>query len=334
MDEKTPFTEWINSLINDETVTIAPLYRFSDMDPDEWQQFQAIWPTMNDERRRVIARHLADISETSFHVDFTNFFSMGLQDAYAPVRLASLDGLWDSEKGSLIRPIIRMMESDPDTDVKVKAANSLGHYIVLGEWEIISPRLAEPIVPALLAQLDDPNTPETVRNAALESFSSAYHPRVPAMIKLAYESGKFQTQISAVCAMGNSADAEWTPYILEEFEHPDNQMRFIAARAAGQIGSSDFVERLIELVDDDDLEVQFAAIGSLGEIGGDIAREALESLANDPDIEEELLEAVEDALEELSMMSGFGDLSLLDYSDDDDLDDEADGNWLPFNGEA
>ncbi len=330
MDEKIPFTEWVQSLKNDEAVTIPSLFRLSDMAADEWQAFQDVWPTIDDERRRIIARHLADISEDSFQVDFTDFFAMGLNDSAAPVRLASLDGLWDSEEISLIRPIIELMQDDPDVEVRAKAAGALGHFVVIGEWEIISPKETEPIVVALLAQMDNPNTADAIRRSALESLGAAYHPRVAELIKSAFESKNYRMQVSAVCAMGNSTDSQWTPFVIEEFEHPDAEMRFMAARAAGQIGSSDSVEGLIVLLDDEDLEVQLAAIGSLGEIGGDLAREMLENLANDPEIEGEMLEAVEEALEEISMMSGFGDLSLLDYEDDDD----ADGNWLPFKGEA
>ena len=333
-DEKVPFAEWMQSLKNDETITIPPLYRFSDMAAEEWQQLQVVWPTIDDERRRVITRHLADISEDSFHVDFTNLFAMGLNDPSAPVRIAALDGLWDSEKVSLIRPIIKLMEEDPTEEVRAKAAGALGHFVVIGEWEIISPKETEPIVEALLAQMDDPNTPEAIQRSALESLGAAYHPRVSELIRAAYNGNNYRMQVSAVCAMGNSTDNQWTPFIIEEFEHPDAEMRFIAARAAGQIGSSDSVEGLTELLEDEDLEVQFAAIAALGEIGGDMARETLENLANDPEVDEELLEAIEAALDEISVFSGFGDLSLLDFEDDDEMDDEVDGNWLPFNGEA
>lgn len=334
MEEKMPFAEWLNSLVNDEVIPIAPLFRLSDMDPEEWLEFHAFWPTIDDERRRIITRHLADLSEESFEVDFSEFFSMGLTDSSSDVRMAALDGLWDAEDVALIKPIINMMKSDPDKGVRAKAALSLGHFIVLGEWEIISTKAVIPIVSALLQQLESSETAEVVRNSALESFGYAYHPRVPELIKSAYESGRFQVQVSAMGAMGNSADGQWIPYVLEEFEHPDAEMRFMAARAAGQIGSSDFVDRLIELTDDEDMEVQIMAIGSLGEIGGDVAQEALERLAEDPELDEALLEAVEEAIEEMSMMSGFGDLSLLDFKEDDEFEDEEDGNWLPFNGEA
>jgi HEAT repeat protein len=226
------------------------------------------------------------------------------------------------------------MQNDPNEEVRARAARSLGHFIVMGEWDIVPSKVTEPIVGVLLAQMDDPNTAAPVLRSALESLGASYHPRVPELIKTAYEDGKFQMQVSAVTAMGNSADKQWISYVIEEFEHPDAEMRFTAARAAGLIGSSDMIEGLTELLEDEDLEVQLMAIAALGDIGGDMAREALESLADDPEAEEEILEAVEEALEELSMMSGIGDLSLLNLGADDDLDDEANGNWLPFEGEA
>lgn len=334
MDETIPFTEVIESLKNDEQVSIPLLYRFSDMDPAEWEHLLAVWPTLDDERRRVVTRHMADITEISYRVDFSPFFAMTLNDPSAAVRLASLDGLWDSENLSLIQPIIDLMQTDPEVDVRARAAGSLGQYVVKGEWDIIPLEQTEPIVEALLNQLDDPETKTAVRRAALESLGAAYHPRVAELITAAYETGKFEMQISAVVAMGNSADRQWTSYLTEEFDNPDAEMRFMAARAAGQIGSSDSVKGLIELLDDEDLEVQLTAIISLGEIGGEMAREALEELESDPFLEEELQEAVEAALEELYLMSGLGDLSLLEWGEDDELEEEENGDWLPFKGEA
>lgn len=334
MDKNTPFTSVMEALKNDEQVSIPLLYRFSDMQPGEQEHLQDVWPTLGDERRRVIARHLADISEDDYVVDFSNFFVMGLADPLAAVRLASLDGLWDSERLSLIQPIIDLMENDPAEEVRVRAAGSLGQYIVKGEWEIIPQERTEPIVEALLAQMDAPETAKAVRRAALESLGAAYHPRVADLITAAYDSGNFEMQVSAVCAMGNSAEKQWTVNVLDELEHPDAEMRFIAARAAGQIGSSDLVKGLINLLDDEDIEVQFAAITSLGEIGGAEAQQALENLQSDPEADDEILEAVEEALDGLFMMSGLDNLSIIEWDEDDDLDEEEDGNWLPFKGEA
>jgi HEAT repeat protein len=234
---------------------------------------------------------------------------------------------------TLIRPIIRMMQNDEDVDVRARAAGSLGHFVVMGEWEMIPYKQIEPIVEALLAQMDNPDTPLAVRRTSLESLGAAYHPRVPVLIADAYESGRFDMQVSAICAMGNSADKLWTHMVVEEFEHPDAEMRFTAARAAGQIGSSDMVPGLIELLADEDLEVQQMAVTSLGEIGGDLAREALEQLREDPNAEE-LHETVVEALEELHMMGGIGNLSLIELGDHDFEDEEEDDNWLPFKGEA
>lgn len=334
MDINTPFTSVMEALKNDEQVSIPLLYRFSDMQPGELEHLQAVWPTLGDERRRVIARHLADISEEDYVVDFSNFFAMGLNDPLAAVRLASLDGLWDSERLSLIQPIIDLMENDPSEEVRARAAGSLGQYVVKGEWEIIPSERTEPIVEALLAQMDSSDTVTAVRRAALESLGAAYHPRVADLISAAYESGKYEMQVSAVCAMGNSADKRWTANVMDELEHPDAEMRFIAARAAGQIGSSDLVDGLIELLDDEDTEVQFAAIASLGEIGGAVAQAALENIQSDPEAEDEILDAVEEALDELFVMSGLDDLSLIEWDEDDEKDEEENGNWLPFKGEA
>jgi HEAT repeat protein len=108
-------------------------------------------------------------------------------------------------------------------------------------------------------------------------------------------------QISAVHAMGRSADLEWLPAITEEMHSDDSEMRFEAAMAAGALGDEEAIADLAELADDDDTEVQEAAIGALGEIGGPAARSALHQIAADTR-EERILGAVSEALAQADFM--------------------------------
>lgn len=130
--------------------------------------------------------------------------------------------------------------------------------------------------------------------------------------------------MSAIFAMGNSADRRWSVTVLGEMQSPYEEMRAEAARAAGSIGNSDFVPQLAELAYDEDVAVQLAAIAALGQIGGDEVQRILADMLDDSEIEEddELLDAVEEALEEAAMMAGdfdFGDFMFDDDESDDDL---------------
>ena len=60
------------------------------------QVFERSWPDGDDERRREIIRHLVDISEEEFIVEFQQVFAYCMNDPHPAVRIGSLEGLWDS----------------------------------------------------------------------------------------------------------------------------------------------------------------------------------------------------------------------------------------------
>jgi HEAT repeat protein len=307
-----------------ERPSLRLLFRLSDLTPQELDEFRAGWPALDAERRRVITRHLADITEDNFQVDFSDVFAHCLTDENPAVRMAALDGLWDSERLPLIAPIIALMESDPDDTVRALAAATLGHYVVLGEWEQIPPARTAPIVEALLAQLRDGDTPAAVRRAALESVGASSDERVAPLIESHYRQGGADMRLSAVFAMGRSADSRWAPIVSTELDSDRTEMRIEAARAAGGLGDENAIDQLAELLQDEDLEVQLAAVAALGQIGGQQAIELLELLLEEPQ-SEALYDAAEEAMEEMMWLGGDVDLSLMDWDNtsDDDLFPQA-----------
>lgn len=316
MNENLPFAEVLTQLFDQPEVAIAQLYRLSDMTPEEMEAVMARWPELPEQRRRVIARHMADISEENFVVDFSPLLRRLLSDPSADVRLAALDGLWDTSNTTLVSPVIRLMQEDSEERVRAAAAATLGHFVLLGEWGQISERITKRIVETLLAQVDSDDTTEIVRRATVESLGSSAHPRVPDIIRDAYYQGGDTMQVSAVFAMGRTADPHWLPIVVEEMASPDAEMRVEAARAAGNLGSSDPVERLITMLEDEDLEVQLAAVAALGQIGSDQAQEALQELVQNPD-SIALLEAAETALEEMEWLGAEIDLTMMDWDEEE-----------------
>ncbi len=313
-----PFSEVLDRLFNEPDVSVALVYRLSDMSSEEMKRFTERWPEQSDRRRRIIARHMADISEENFVVDFSPAFRFLLSDPAREVRLAALDGLWDTSNTDVVPPIIDLMQADAEEDVRASAAATLGHFVLMGEWGQIDRDVAERIVEALLGQLDRNDTAESVRRATVESLGNAAHARIPDIIGEAYDRGDDAMQLSAVFAMGRSADRRWVPIINDEMLNTSSEMRVEAARAAGNIGASDCVDRLIELLDDEELDVQLAAVTALGQIGSDRAYEALQRFAEDAEAHR-LAEAVEDALDEIEWLGGEIDLSLFEWDEDDDV---------------
>jgi HEAT repeat protein len=314
-EEQVPFAGVLDALFTKEPLPIHLLHRLSDMTAEEMATFQAGWTAVPTPRRRVIIRHLADLTEENYVVNFEPLFQDCLRDPDEQVRVAALDGVWDTTNSRLISPIIHLMQTDPAEDVRVAAAAALAHFVLLVEWGQLPERFAPPIVTALLAAYDQMDTAVPIRRAVLEALGAANHPRVPGLIQDAYESGDEGLQISAVFAMGASADKRWLVTVLGEMDSPDPEMRAEAARASGQLGSSDAVAHLERLIADEDVEVQLAAIEALGRIGGDTAHTLLLHLAEEEE-DEELLEAVDEALEELSLFAG--EFKFLDFDETDD----------------
>lgn len=319
LDKRLPFAELLDRLFQDEMLSISLLYQLSDLGTTDLATFGRRWPQVGDERRREIARHLADLMEDSFTVDFSPLFTLFLGDPLALVREAALDGLWDATDVSLVAPVLRLLEEDGETAVRAAAASTLAHFVLLSEWGQLPPNVSTRIVPRLLAQYEAVGTETAVKRAALEAMAAANHPRVPKLIQEAYESHNFEIQLSAVFAMGISADLRWLHIVRDELENPAAEMRAEAARAAGVLGSSDTVPELADLTLDADSDVATAAIVALGQIGGEEPTRILTELLDDPEAEL-LYDVIEEALEEMSWLEG--DFELFDF--DDDADDEDD----------
>ncbi len=328
MREKQPlsFSEVMTALFTSEQVPVHLLFRLSDMRPLEQERFFAAWPDVEAERRREIMRHLVDLSEENFVVDFAPVFKMGLSDPSAAVRVAALDGIWDATDARLIPPVLRIMQNDEDEEAQAAAASALAHFVLLAEWGQTPQTAIAPVIEALLAAYEDPDTAVAVKRSALEALGSANHPRVGALIREAYEADDPDMQLSAVFAMGNTADPRWLSIILSELSNPWPAMRAEAAQAAGALGRSDAIAPLGELTQDEEDEVREAAIVGLGQIGGDKAQIILNDLLNDPEYED-LYELIQEALESMMLMGG--ELSLMRYRENGDggdieYDDEDD----------
>ena len=319
-DKKLPFAELMHHLFEDEALSIPLLYQLSDLETADLAAFQARWPQAADERRQQIARHLADLTEDSFTVDFAPLLAILLSDAIPAVRVAALDGLWDATDVKLVAPILRLLEEDGETAVRASAASTLAHYVLMSEWGELPPSVSTRIVPRLLAQYEAVGTETAVKRAALEAMAAANHPRVPQFIEEAYEDKAFEMQLSAVFSFFSSADLRWLQTVLYELESPMAEMRAEAARAAGVLGSSDAVPGLAELTLDEDSDVVEAAIIALGQIGGEEPTRILTELLDDAEAES-FYEVIEEALEAMSWLAG--DFTLFDF-DEDEADDEDD----------
>jgi HEAT repeat protein len=245
---------------------------------------------------------LVELAEADFEVNFGALFRLGLEDEDATVRTVSVEGLWEDEDVCLIPTLAARLLEDENLEVRTAAAISLGRFILLGELDKIRPEPSKDAYEALLTACQNVDEHIEVRRRALESLAYLGNETVAALIREAYEAHDVQVRVSAVFAMGRTADAGWANQVRHELFRPEPELRYEAARACGELQIRESVDELEELADDADPEVQEAALWALGQIGGDRARKILERYCQAKD--EAIQTAAEAALDELEFLHG------------------------------
>ncbi len=311
------------------SIDIFPL---SDLARERLVDFEAAWHALSASRRLELVGEMVEQAEANIHFNFHAVLRMLLHDSEAQVRRLAVEGLWEDEKTNLIPPLISLLHGDPAAEVRATAAISLGRYILLGVLGDIKEEPALSAERALLQAWSRVGEVTEVRRRALESLAYGSTSGLNEMIRHAYYDDDAAMRQSAVFAMGRTTDARWSRFVLEELQSYEPAMRFEAAQAAGEMGLKVAVQPLIQRLDDADASVRQAAVAALGKIGGPAAKRALQALLQLDD--EVLVQAAEDALDELSFGSGAETDSLLGLAksgpvkgtSSDDLDD-LDEDW-------
>jgi HEAT repeat protein len=179
---------------------------------------------------------------------------------------------------------------------------SLGRFILLGELEKIRPKPYSLAYDSLLRACWAAGEDEEVQRRALESLAYVSNEAVTTLISEAYGALEEKRRISAIFAMGRSADDRWAHDVRQELASPNPELRYESARACGELALSDAVPELEGLADDSDPEVQEAALWALGQIGGKRAQQILERYCSAEN--EATRAAAEDALAELEFFHG------------------------------
>lgn len=320
-----------NAVIEDlldpaRSLTAVRLSALSDLDAAGQLQLKMALARTDVDRRLHLAHQLIDLGENDAALNFEPVFTLLLQDADAEIRRLAIDGLWEYEDRSIIAPLIRMLESDPDAEVRAAAALALGRFVVLNEFESIRPSDGQKVLDALQRVIDDPTEPLEVRRRAVEALGASSDPGTDDMIWRAFDDVEPLMQVSALHAMGRNGDPDWLPTLYAEMESGDPQRRFEAAVAAGRIGDDDAVPQLVGLFEDADPEVQEAAVAAVGEIGGDVAADALRDAmpGDEPRMTAALRAALNQALAGEGLLAP--DAFDADLDDDEDIEEDADEN--------
>jgi hypothetical protein len=323
------FTKLIDALLN-ESVPFSPKYlnRLSDLEPADKALLVDTWPKVSLRRRQAL---LEDMDELHIADDLLCFEDVGwvaLKDSEPGVRKRAIEILREYELIGLLPIFVEMSEHDPDAEVRAASAAALATYIYMGEVEDISPKKLQNVEECLLRLISGSDN-LLVRRNALEALGFSSRKEVVGLIEKAYASPELDWLVTALFAMGRSANSRWNSNVLKMLTHEHPPVRAEAASAAGELEIKTAVPQLKKLLIDADLDVRMAAIWALSQVGGSGVRAALEALLETTNDDEEANQ-IDKALENLDFTEEMNDLALLDIPEDgDDPDDiSEDGDDL------
>src|SRR5690349_17609485 len=104
------------------------LASFSDLAPDEVTELSEAWPEIETGRRLSLLNQLATLAEDNVELNYDAIFKLAITDDDPYIRAAAVLGLSEYEGRDLIPPLIDLLLSDDDAEVRRQAAIALGRY--------------------------------------------------------------------------------------------------------------------------------------------------------------------------------------------------------------
>lgn len=307
-------------------LSVRHLLVLSDLSREDAAQVRSLWSTIPVDRRRTVIRQMVNLAADDLTLLLGRLLRVALDDDDPMVRRLAINGLMTDEDTApdLVGPLVQILHNDEDAGARAVAARALGAYVLAGELDELDAALAMRVEEALMTVLLRDEELLTVRCRTLESLAYSGEIAMRQLIEDAYYAPEEEMRVSALNAMGRSADVRWRNLARAELQNPSPDMREAAAYATGALENKAAVSDLIELLADDVPEVKLATIAALGQIGGKEAREILEAMRLSDDAAE--VEAADLALEEIMFSDGEDD-SLLLEDETNDWDDEPWARW-------
>ena len=319
--KKQPFGKLLDVLLDPETnLPAGYVVRLSDLDQADLQALVAAWPKIPAWRRIAMMEDVQDIGDSDYTLSFEALARFGLGDSEPRVRELALQALWDYELSDLIPTFIQMLKNDPSVEARAAAATALGQYIYLGEIEVLAPKILKKVENTLI-DVTNGEDAALVRRRALEALGFSSREEVKDMLLKAYHSGSKDWLVSALFAMGRSANKSWNSLVTQMLQNDNAEILAEAIRAAGELEIKETVPALLELLENEDRDVHLAAIWSLSQTGGEGVQEILEELFEESEDPEEL-ELLEAALDNLAFTEDMELFDLMDLPEDDEVDED------------
>ena len=294
------------------------LQEFSDIGTLELKTLLDVWPQVDLSRKLTLLEDLDALAENDTLVSFDDFASALLTDPDPQVRSRAIRLLDESEDVKLVPSFLDMLRNDPDMHVRVEAANALNLFVDLGELEEISESIYRQVEDALLTSITSEDDVR-VRRTALESLGYSSRPEVATLIESSFRRDEPHWQVSALTAMGRSADERWADEVTRALVNENDNIRRAAVQAAGELALKSTRPLLLRMLgEEEDSTVLSAIIWSLSQIGGEDVRTYLENLL-DLSEDEEQIAYLEEALDNLAFTEDLDRFDLLAFDPDDDL---------------
>ena len=299
------------------------LLEFSDIRSLELKTLLDIWPRVTLSRKQFLLEGLKALAESDTLVCFDDFARALLSDPDPSVRMHAIRLLNESEDLKLVPTYLDMLKDDSDSSVRREAANVLNLFVGLGELEKIPEYIYHQVEDALLASANSEDDAR-VRQAALESLGYSSRAEVVTLIESAFHREDPKWQVSALLAMGRSADDRWSEDVLHSLVNDDDRIRRAAVQAAGELSIKSARPILLRmLTEDEEDDIASAVIWSLSQIGGDDVRTYLENLLDQSE-DDEQIDFLEDALDNLAFTEDLDRFDLLSYDPEENPFEEAD----------
>ena len=294
---------------------------FSDIQPLELQTVLDIWERVNLSRKLSLLEGLETLAARDTLVSFDDFAQSILDDPEPSVRIRALRLLDECDDVKLIPTYLGMLKDDPDAGVRAEAANVLNLFADLGELEEIEDEAYEEVRSALLESVAGEEDPR-VRRRAVESLGWSSHPEVIALVESAFEQAETEWKVSALIAMGRSANDIWEDRVLRSLLDANENIRRAAVVSAGSLALKSARIPLLRMLEEEDAEeVMTAAIWSLSQIGGEDVETYLETILAQAE-DDDLIVYLEQALDNLAFTEDLDRFDLLAI-DPDGIDELA-----------
>ena len=323
MTEQVPFETILDALLDDEHIFPAGyLHHFSDLEAEQIQQLEFIWPQIQLTRKQRLLEDLEVLSfkETLFSSD--NLAINLLADDDPIIRMMAIRLLWECENSKLIPIILGILRNDPSRITRAAAASELGAFVYMGELDKIPSTTLELIEDELIRAAGD-GADDLVQRKAIESLGFSSRSDVEHLVSTALSSNDPERVTSAMIAIGRSNNPDWEEEVIEGIHHDNDLVRLEAIQAAGNINLEITRSLLLELLEGmNDQEIIKATCWSLSQIGGEGVRDRIEEIHAFLDPEED--QFMDEVLENLNLTEEMASFDLLDINTDPDLSEEVD----------